>query len=148
MSFQAWRGLAAGGVLAFVRALGDFGATAVRNPANNQNFPNNRIPANLISQQALRAQAAFFPLPNFGPPTLTAGNYRAQFNGPEDHRIMEARVVEQVRVRLPRPMLEEHRDGPLKLRLFGAQGHVDVELPRPYLQGFLAAVAAAQPNPS
>jgi len=77
---------------------GDFtGAAAVRNPANNQNFAGNRIPANLLSQQALRAQALFFPEPNFGPPTLTAGNYRAQFNGPEDHRIMEARIDQNFR---------------------------------------------------
>lgn len=51
-----------------------------------------------------------------------------------------ARVAERVRVRLPRPLLEEPRDGPLKLRLFGAKGHVDVELPRHYVRGFLDAL--------
>ncbi len=72
---------------------GDFGSTAIRNPlANNQPFEGNRIPASLLSPQARRAQDLFYPLPNFGPPTLTAGNYRATFNGPEQHRIMEARV--------------------------------------------------------
>ncbi|MBL8211102.1 MAG: carboxypeptidase regulatory-like domain-containing protein, partial [Bryobacterales bacterium] len=72
---------------------GDFGATAIRNPlANNQPFEGNRIPASLLSPQARRAQDLFYPLPNFGAPTLTAGNYRATFNGPEQHRIMEARV--------------------------------------------------------
>lgn len=52
-----------------------------------------------------------------------------------------ARVVERVRVRLPRPVLEEPRDGPLKLRVFGSKGQVDVELSRAYVDGFLAALA-------
>ena len=56
----------------------------------------------------------------------------------------DAHVAEHVRVRLPRPVLEEPRDGPLKLRLFGTKGHVDLELPRWYLQGFLAACPAAR----
>src|SRR5262249_36262357 len=34
----------------------------------------------------------FFPLPNFGAPGLTAGNYRASFNGPEAHRMEEIRL--------------------------------------------------------
>jgi hypothetical protein len=73
---------------------GDFtGSAALKNPYTGINpFDGNRIlPANL-SPQALQAQQLFFPLPNFGPPTLTAGNYRAAFNGPEVHHIFELRL--------------------------------------------------------
>ena len=52
-----------------------------------------------------------------------------------------ARVVEELRVRLPRAVLDTRSDGPLKLRLFGAKGQVDVEVPRAYVTGFLAALA-------
>ncbi|MBL8233888.1 MAG: carboxypeptidase regulatory-like domain-containing protein, partial [Bryobacterales bacterium] len=72
---------------------GDFtGAAVVRNPLNNQPFEGNRIPASMITSQARRAQELFYPVPNFGPPTLAAGNYRATFNGPETHRIYEVRL--------------------------------------------------------
>ncbi len=71
---------------------------AVRNPfAGGQPFPNNQIPASLIAPEAGRAQSLLFPLPNFGPETLTAGNYRASFNGPEFHRIAEGRIDHQWR---------------------------------------------------
>jgi hypothetical protein len=72
---------------------GDFsGSAAVRNPFTNEAFAGNRIPESLISPQARRAQELLYPLPNFGPPTLTAGNYSASFNGPEVHRIVELRL--------------------------------------------------------
>lgn len=73
---------------------GDFsGGAPIRNPFNNnQPFPDNKIPVNLLNQQALNTQLQFYPLPNFGAPTLTAGNYRAVFNGPETHRIYEIRM--------------------------------------------------------
>jgi hypothetical protein len=75
-----------------LRAADFSGAAVVRNPFSGQPFEGNRIPASLISPQALRAQELFYPVPNFGAPTLTAGNYRAAFNGPEDHRIWEWRM--------------------------------------------------------
>jgi hypothetical protein len=68
------------------------GLGTIRNPYNGQPFPNNRIPAQMISPEALRAQDIFYPVPNFGSPALTAGNYRASFNGPEDHQIYELRL--------------------------------------------------------
>lgn len=72
---------------------GDFGAAVVVDPYNNNTpFPNNVIPANRIAREALRAQDLLYPLPNFGPPSLTAGNYRAAFNGPEVHHIIEGRL--------------------------------------------------------
>jgi outer membrane receptor protein involved in Fe transport len=73
---------------------GDFtGAAALRNPFPGQNpFQGNRILPQFLSPQALRAQEQFFPLPNFGAANLTAANYRAAFNGPEEHRIFEVRL--------------------------------------------------------
>lgn len=76
----AWRG-------------GDFGALAVRDPLNNNTpFPSNVIPANRITPESRRAQDLVYPLPNFGAPSLTTGNYRAGFNGPEVHNIAEFRL--------------------------------------------------------
>ena len=72
---------------------GDFtGGAAVKDPLTGLPFANNMIPADRLSPQALAAQRLLFPLPNFGAPTLTAGNYRAAFDGPEVHRIIETRV--------------------------------------------------------
>jgi hypothetical protein len=72
---------------------GDFtGSAAVKDPLNGAPFANNQIPMNRLTNQALKAQQLLFPMPNFGPPTLTAGNYRAAFDGPEVHRIVETRV--------------------------------------------------------
>jgi len=72
---------------------GDFnGSAAIKDPLTGLPFAGNQIPSNRISTQALAAQQLLYPLPNFGPPTLTAGNYRAAFDGPEVHRIVEFRV--------------------------------------------------------
>ena len=73
---------------------GDFtGAAALKNPFTGINpFQGNKILPQYITPQALKAQELLFPLPNFGSPTLAAGNYRAGFNGPEQHRIFEIRL--------------------------------------------------------
>jgi hypothetical protein len=71
---------------------GDFSGATIRNPFGGDPFPAGRIPDNLISSQARAIQDIFFPLPNFGAPTLTAGNYRAALNGPEQHHILETRL--------------------------------------------------------
>ncbi|MBK9169805.1 MAG: carboxypeptidase regulatory-like domain-containing protein [Bryobacterales bacterium] len=58
---------------------GDFSAVpnlTLRNPLAGQPFPGNVIPASLLNQGSLRWQDRFYPLPNFGPPTSTVGNYR------------------------------------------------------------------------
>jgi hypothetical protein len=66
---------------------------AVRNPfGGGAPFAGNQIPASMIAPEALKAQQLLYPLPNFGPGTLTAGNYRASFNGPETHRLLEGRI--------------------------------------------------------
>jgi len=74
---------------------GDFSAAAaLRNPYTGMNSigDGNRILPQYISPQAQRAQEILFPLPNFGPPDLRAGNYRASFNGPELHQLFEIRL--------------------------------------------------------
>ncbi len=95
--FDGTRGARAYPVTASVPTLaqrsGDFSANAaIRNPFTGVPFPGNVIPAALLNPQALAAQAQFYPLPNFGPPTLTAGNFRGSYDGPEVHRIVEIRA--------------------------------------------------------
>jgi hypothetical protein len=55
---------------------GNFGTTKINDPLTGQPFPNNQIPASRINAAALKAQSFFYPNPNFGDPTLQAGNYR------------------------------------------------------------------------
>ncbi|MEO8372237.1 MAG: carboxypeptidase regulatory-like domain-containing protein [Candidatus Solibacter sp.] len=73
---------------------GDFSAfAALRNPFTGSNpYNGNTILPSALSSQALKTQEKFFPLPNFGAPTLTAGNYRASFSSPEVHRTEEIKV--------------------------------------------------------
>lgn len=73
---------------------GDFtGLAALKNPFSTTNpFNGNAILPQFRSAQALAAQNLFFPLPNFGAPSLTAANYRAAFDGPEVHRTEEFRI--------------------------------------------------------
>ncbi|WP_321470179.1 carboxypeptidase-like regulatory domain-containing protein [uncultured Paludibaculum sp.] len=71
---------------------GQFSA-AVKDPyANNAPFTDNKIPVSRLTPEALKAQALLYPLPNFGDASLTAGNYRAAFNGPEVHHLFETRI--------------------------------------------------------
>jgi hypothetical protein len=74
--------------------LGDFtGTAALKNPYTGLNpFSGNTILPQYLSPQALQAQNIFFPLPNYGPASLTAANYRAAFDGPETHRTEEIRL--------------------------------------------------------
>lgn len=95
--FDGMRGVAAYSFSPNVPTLamrqGDFSALApIKNPFTGANFAGNIIPASLLSAQALKVQQLFFPDPNFGPPTLTAANYRASFNGPEVHRTEEIKL--------------------------------------------------------
>ena len=73
---------------------GDFsGQAALKNPYTGFNpYSGNAILPQYLSPQATQVQQIFFPLPNFGPPSLTAANYRASFDGPEVHRTEEFRV--------------------------------------------------------
>jgi Carboxypeptidase regulatory-like domain len=86
---------------------GDFSniTTPIRNPFNNdQPFPGNRIPDNLINPVSKKIQERFYPLPNFGDPNaLTAQNYREQksrafdpntyYTIRLDHRFSEASFI-------------------------------------------------------
>ena len=62
---------------------GDFSGlkTAVKNPFTGQPFPNNQIPASLISPVSQAAQSYFYPLPNAGPPGAQASNWQMQTSG-------------------------------------------------------------------
>ncbi len=66
---------------------------AVKDPlAGGQPFAGNQIPVSRIASEASKAQQLLYPLPNYGDPSLTAGNYRAAFNGPEWHQLIEGRI--------------------------------------------------------
>lgn len=56
-------------------------ANQLMNPYTNQPFPNNQIPASMISPVAQALQSALYPAPNFGPPGQLAGNFRDQMPG-------------------------------------------------------------------
>ena len=73
---------------------GDFtGAAPLKNPFTGViPYSGNTILPQFLSPQALAAQQLFFPAPNYGPPTLLAGNYRASYNGPEVHHMVEGRI--------------------------------------------------------
>jgi hypothetical protein len=60
---------------------GDFSGTntPIRDPLTGQQFSGNMIPAGRISPVSQKVQDFFFPLPNFGPAGLQAGNWRGQF---------------------------------------------------------------------
>ena len=96
--FDGMRGVAAFAFSPSVPTLamrqGDFsGLAALKNPLGGVNpFSGNAILPQFLSSQALAVQSLFFPQPNFGPPALTAGNYRAAFDGPEVHRTAEVRL--------------------------------------------------------
>ncbi len=69
------------------------GAAALINPFPNASpFSGNTFLPQFLSPQALKAQQLFFPAPNFGSPNATAANYRASYNGPEIHSIVEGRI--------------------------------------------------------
>lgn len=57
---------------------GDFHGVSqpIINPYTHVPFLNNQIPSGLISQVAQNVQNLYYPLPNYGDPTLESGNYR------------------------------------------------------------------------
>jgi len=82
---------------------GDFsGGPAIKDPLTGQPFANNQIPANRLNQQGLNVLNVFYPLPNFGGPTLQVGNWRGVrpsigrtkiWDGRVDHNFSEKDVV-------------------------------------------------------
>jgi hypothetical protein len=52
------------------------GASTVKDPTTGLAFPNNQIPASRFNAQGLNTLNYFYPLPNYGPPTLQSGNWR------------------------------------------------------------------------
>ncbi|HUY15543.1 MAG TPA: TonB-dependent receptor [Terriglobia bacterium] len=58
---------------------GDFSGLSktIKNPFTGQPFSGNMIPSSMISPVSQKIQSLYFLQPNFGPPGLQAGNYRA-----------------------------------------------------------------------
>lgn len=72
---------------------GDFTGSTLINPFPNASpFAGSTILPQFLSPQALKAQQLFFPIANFNGPTANAANYRASYNGPEIHSIVEGRI--------------------------------------------------------
>jgi len=74
---------------------GDFSQflpSVVRDPLNGQPFPNNVMPSSRLNPTALRIQERFYPRPNFGPPTLLAGNFREYLKQRQGRHIVDFRV--------------------------------------------------------
>jgi hypothetical protein len=65
---------------------------AITNPYTGCVFLGNQITSGLISPVSQQLQSYFFPPPNYGPPTLQAGNWRGSFSTPLRDDIMDARV--------------------------------------------------------
>ncbi len=58
---------------------GDFSSllpTVIKNPYTGVAFPGNIIPTSLINPQGANTMSVLYPLPNYGGPTLQAGNWR------------------------------------------------------------------------
>ncbi|MGI8991445.1 MAG: carboxypeptidase regulatory-like domain-containing protein [Bryobacteraceae bacterium] len=64
---------------------GDFSAllpkTVIKDPGTGMPYPGNIIPANLIDAVSSKIQNMFYPLPNFGSPDNTVGNWRGSLKG-------------------------------------------------------------------
>ena len=75
---------------------GDFSGllpgTVVKDPLTGQPFPNNQIPASRINPVSQKAQDFFYPLPNFGPPTLRVGNYRGFHPTHNNQKTVDGRI--------------------------------------------------------
>ena len=67
-------------------------SSAVKDPLTGQPFPNNQIPSSRISPASLAAQNYFYPLPNFGGPTLQSGNWRGIHPGIGTPKTTDGRV--------------------------------------------------------
>jgi hypothetical protein len=77
---------------------GDFSAfSAIADPTTGNPFPGNRLPVDRLSPVALRVQERFYPLPNFGDPTvLTSNNNRTQMLPRNLQNRWEARLDQKI----------------------------------------------------
>ncbi|MGH9667801.1 MAG: TonB-dependent receptor domain-containing protein, partial [Bryobacteraceae bacterium] len=53
----------------------------VKDPSTGQPFPNNKVPANLVSPVSQAVQNFFYPLPNSGAPGAVSSNWQMQTSG-------------------------------------------------------------------
>lgn len=77
---------------------GDFsGGKTITDPATGQAFAGNRIPAARLNDVSRRIQDRFYPLPNFGDPSvLTALNHRILFNNSTHAYNADVRVDQKI----------------------------------------------------
>ncbi|MGQ9663490.1 MAG: carboxypeptidase regulatory-like domain-containing protein, partial [Kiritimatiellia bacterium] len=74
---------------------GDFSQllpAAIRDPLSGQPFPGNVIPSVRLNPVSQRIQDRFYPLPNFGPPTLLAGNFRDYLKQRQGRQTVDVRL--------------------------------------------------------
>lgn len=74
---------------------GDFSSllpTAIKNPLTGVAFPGNIVPTSLINPQGANTMSILYPLPNYGPPTLQAGNWRGNIPGLSNPKSTDWRV--------------------------------------------------------
>ncbi|MCZ2153692.1 MAG: carboxypeptidase-like regulatory domain-containing protein [Bryobacterales bacterium] len=79
---------------------GDFSSllpgTVVSDPLSGNPFPNNRIPADRLSQPSVKIQDQFYPLPNSGPATSYQQNWKGNLPGSQYKTQVEGRVDHQL----------------------------------------------------
>ncbi|HLJ17218.1 MAG TPA: TonB-dependent receptor [Bryobacteraceae bacterium] len=73
---------------------GDFSGltTIIKDPLTGQPFPNNQIPASRFNQQGVNTLNYFYPLPDFGNPTLQSGNWRGANPGRGGPKTTDGRI--------------------------------------------------------
>lgn len=71
----------------------------VRDPLSGAPLPGNVVPASRLSPTAIKIQERFYPLPNFGPPLLAAGNYRDYLKQRQGRQTFDARLDHQLTAR-------------------------------------------------
>jgi hypothetical protein len=76
-------------------------STPVKNPYTGQAYQGNQIPTNQINAVSQKIQSLYFLAPNYGSPTLQAGNYRALFHPGNNGVTIYNRFDSRVDYRLP-----------------------------------------------
>lgn len=66
------------------------------NPSQSIPYPNNRIPASQLSPYSQKALAAFYPMPNYGPPGAVVNNLLANFAIPINSNQGDIRLDQSV----------------------------------------------------
>ena len=76
----------------FSQLLAQSSPVVIVNPSTGMPFPGNVIPANMLSQAALKWQQMFEPLANFGTPSSYVGNFRGNYPQSVSHNEYNGRT--------------------------------------------------------